>query len=272
MEHLLSAWPDIIQQLKNARHILLLTDYDGTLTNITQRPEEANLPDEIRILLRDLSLQNHLTVGVISGRELTNLQNKVRVNDIIYAGNHGLEIAGPGVNFSNHQAEEMKPQLYTIQQILTEALGKIKGVLIENKGLSLSIHYRMVEQNDVKRIADTIDNTIKNIDASGKIKVSVGKKVYEIKPDVDWNKGKAIKLIMGKYGRDGIKNVILPIYLGDDTTDEDGFNIIDNYQYGISVFVGEAKHNSTARYYLKSPAEVAVFLNMLLEQARRGFK
>jgi trehalose-phosphatase len=77
---------------------------------------------------------------------------------------------------------------------------------------------------------------------------------------------------MKRYGKGGRESGLLPIYLGDDLTDEDGFRVIENYGSGISVFVGEKGQDSTARYFLKSPAEVAVFLGMLLEQARRGFR
>ena len=272
MEHLLAAWPHIAHKIKDANHVLLLSDYDGTLTPIVEHPEQANLSPEMKQLIQDLACQRHFTVGIISGRALADLQNKVGISGIIYAGNHGFEIVGPGVNFVNPLAEEMRPLLRIIQQVLTVTLGGIKGIFIENKGLTLSVHYRKVEKNEEKHVARLLDNTMGNMEDMGKIKISNGKKVYEIKPDVKWDKGKAIKLLMKKYGKGGRHSSLLPIYLGDDTTDEDGFNVINKYQQGISVFVGEEKQNSVAQYYLKSPAEVATYLSMLLKQVRRGLK
>lgn len=271
LEHLFSVWPDIIHQLKNSRHVLFLTDYDGTLTDIVERPEDAHLSDEMRNLLQGLSHQSHFTVGVISGRGLKDIRNKVQIKNIIYAGNHGFEITGPGIDFINPGAEEMKSLLCIIQQTLTETLGKIKGIIIENKGLTLAIHYRMVEQNNIKIIDDTINNIIKKIGSSGKIKMNIGKKVYEIKPDVDWDKGQAIRLLMQKYDNGDQNNVLFPVYLGDDSTDEDAFIEINKYPHGISVSVSKEGQNSAAKYYLRSPSEVAVFLKLLLEQAQRGF-
>ena len=109
-------------------------------------------------------------------------------------------------------------------------------------------------------------------EAAGQAKITSGKKVYEVRPAVTWDKGKAIKLLMKKYGKGGRKSGLLPMYFGDDLTDEDGFRVIESYGIGISVFVGEESQHSTARYFLKSPAEVATFLGMLLEQARKGFR
>jgi trehalose 6-phosphate phosphatase len=99
-----------------------------------------------------------------------------------------------------------------------------------------------------------------------------GKKVYEVRPGVDWNKGKAIRLLMKKYGRGGYQSGLMPIFLGDDLTDEDGFQVIEKYGNGLSIFVGEANKDTSARYYLRSPMEVEVFLSRLLESTSQGFK
>ncbi len=272
MEHLLSVWTEVVPQLRDAGHILLLTDYDGTLTPIVERPELANLSEETRQLLKNLTRQHLFTVGIISGRALLDLRNKVGISGIIYAGNHGMEIDGPGVNFINPLADEMKPFLRVMHQVLSRTLGKIKGVLIENKGLTLSVHYRMVEEDEVKNVKNLLTDAMGGVAASGRVKITDGKKVYEIRPAIAWDKGKAIKLLMKKYGKGGRESRLFPVFLGDDLTDEDGFRIIEKYESGISVLVGEAKQNSAARYFLSSTEEVTQFLNMLLQQAQRGFK
>jgi len=272
LEHLLSVWPKVAQQLRDARHILLLTDYDGTLTPIVERPELANLSEEARRLLRTLARHHRFTLGVISGRALADLKDKVGISGIIYAGNHGLEIEGPGISFVNPMAEELRPILRIMHYVLSRALGTIKGVLVENKGLSLSIHYRLAEKRRAREIEGIVKQVVGGAEATGQAKITSGKKVYEVRPAVTWDKGKAIKLLMKKYGKGGRKSGLLPMYLGDDLTDEDGFRVIEAYGIGISVFVGEQNQQSTARYFLKSPAEVATFMGTLLEQARKGFR
>jgi len=272
LEHLLSAWREVIKQFRSARYILLLLDYDGTLTPIVEKPELANLPEETRQLLRALGRERPFTVGVISGRALTDLKDKVRIGGIIYAGNHGLEIEGPGISFVNPLAEEFRPILRLIHYVLTRALGAIKGVLVEDKGLTLSVHYRQVAADKSTEVKSIFDRIAQGAATLGKIRITSGKKVYEIRPAVAWDKGKAVKMLMKKYGKGGRKSRLLPIYIGDDVTDEDGFKVIENYGSGISVFVGERDHRSSARYFLESPTEVARFLSILLEQARRDFR
>jgi len=266
LEHLLSAWSEVAKQLRSARHILLLLDYDGTLTLIAERPELASLSAGTRQLLQALAQQRRLTLAIISGRALPDLRQKVGVSDIIYAGNHGLEIEGPGISFVNPVAEESKPLLRRMHYELSQALGAIKGVLVEDKGLTLSVHYRQVAADRSTEVRSIFERIAGDAERLGKIGITSGKKVYEVRPAVAWDKGKVVKMLMGKYG--GRKSGTLPIYLGDDLTDEDGFKVIENYEGGISVFVGEKDSQTSARYFLGSPDEVARFLGLLLEEAR----
>jgi trehalose 6-phosphate phosphatase len=272
LEHLLSVWPKIAKQLRDARRVLLLTDYDGTITPIVERPELANLTESTRLMLEALARRYDFTVGVISGRALIDLKDKVGISGIIYAGNHGLEIEGPGISFVNPVAEELKPVLRIMYYVLSQSLGAIKGVFVENKGLSLSIHYRLAREHRANEVKGIVKKVVGSAEAVGQAKITSGKKVYEVRPAVTWDKGKAVKLLMRRYGKGGRKSGLLPIYLGDDLTDENGFRVIENYGSGLSVFVGEEGQQSTARYFLKSPLEVATFLDMLLEQARKGFR
>lgn len=264
MQHLFSAWHDISNRLGTAKRILLLSDYDGTLTPIVARPELAVLPEETRKLLEQLKHQHRIKIGVISGRALVDLREKVGIRGIIYAGNHGLEIEGPSVNFIHPLAEEIRPLLRIIDGILTQALGTVRGVLVEHKGLTLSVHYRMVEKRKVETVRGTFNKIMVAPRSLGKIKTTSGKKVLEVRPAINWHKGKAIQLIMKRYAKGGNRSKVLPIYLGDDLTDEDAFEFLER-SGGISIFVGEENSPTCARYYLKSPSEVAGFLKTLLE-------
>jgi trehalose 6-phosphate phosphatase len=270
LEHLLSAWPEIVNKFKEARHILLLSDFDGTLAPIAPKPEMANLPEETRSMLKDLAHQRPFTLGIISGRELTDLKNKVGITGIIYAGNHGLEIEGPGIAFVNPIAEELKPVLHIMHRVLSEALRAIKGVFVENKGLSLSVHYRLAEENQAVEVERIVKQVAGGAEAAGQAKITSGKKVYEVRPAVKWDKGKAINLLISRYGESGRRSGLLAAYFGDDVTDNDGFRVIEDYGNGISVFVGEETGQSNARFFLKSPAEVTDFLGMLYQQYQKG--
>lgn len=271
MENLLSAWQAVREQFKKSSHIMLLFDYDGTLTPIVERPEMAELDENVRGNIQRLAHQRHITVGIISGRALPDLKSRVAVEGIIYAGNHGLEIEGPGLQFVNPIADELRPALRLLYKVLDRTLGGIRGVFVEDKGLSLSIHYRMVEDNQVQEVGNIFHRIVAGAQAVGKIRVTLGKKVYEVRPAAPWDKGKAINLLIRRYGKGTFHSGLLPSYLGDDLTDEDGFKVVDEYQ-GISVLVGEPVTKTAARYTLDSPEEVGVFLGTLSGEAKRGFR
>jgi len=262
MQYLFDTWESLARRLKSADHVLLISDYDGTLTPIVDKPELAILSQETRKLLRRLAKNRRYTVGIVSGRALPDLKSKIGIDGIIYAGNHGLEIEGFGSSFLEPLAEELRPFLHMLNQALSVTLRGIKGVFVENKGLSLSVHYRMVQDVEEEKVADTFKRITDPLHVMGKIRITRGKKVYEIRPPVDWDKGKAIAWLMAKLRDSSRKGRILPIYLGDDLTDEDGFKMI-NKKNGISIFIGAESNPSAAQYFLKSPEEVAKFLNML---------
>jgi trehalose-phosphatase len=252
MQYLFDVWDSVNRRLKSVDHILFLSDYDGTLTPIVDKPESANLHQETRKLLRTLAKSRRYTVGIVSGRALADLKSKVDLEGIIYAGNHGLEIEGFGSSFLEPIAEEMRPFLQMLNQALSATLRGIKGAFVEDKGLTVSVHYRLVDDTEERRVKDTFRKVTDSLHVTGKIRITQGKKVYEIRPPVDWDKGKAIAWLMAKCREVRGRGGALPIYLGDDLTDEDGFKAIERNN-GISIFVGEGSLQSVARYFLKSP-------------------
>lgn len=259
MKYLLSCWDVVATRVKEAKHTLLLIDYDGTLTPIVERPELANLSPETRACLQKLAKNPHLTLGVISGRTMEDLRERVGINDIIYAGNHGLELGGPNINFVHPTAKETEPSLYSLCQDIRQAIADIKGARIDNKGLTLSLHYRLVDESQVEELTKIFYRVTAPLSTSGKVRITEGKKVYEVRPAVDWDKGRAIELIAQKLGR---KNKPLMLFLGDDVTDYDGFRMV-NEKGGISIYVGEETTESGAQYFLHSPSEVHLFLKTL---------
>ena len=258
MRHLLSYWSVVAIRVREAKNVLLLIDYDGTLTPIVEKPELAILSSETKSILQWLAENPRLTLGIISGRTMEDLRERVGINGIIYAGNHGLEIEGSGISFVNSTAKRIEPLLHSLYQELSNALANIKGAIIEDKGLTLSLHYRLVDEVHLAELNKTFYRVTAPLSTSDKIRITKGKKVYEVRPAVDWNKGKAIALIVQK-AREGKP---LTIFLGDDVTDYDGFRLV-NKNAGVSIYVGEETTEPVAQYFLYSPEEVHQFLGML---------
>ena len=270
MKDLLFCWNEIAVRIKEAEHILLLIDYDGTLTPIVEKPELANLSPQVKKCLQELAENPHITLGIISGRAMGDLRERVDINGIIYAGNHGLEIKGPDITYVNPLAKKAEPLLHSLCQNISGKLADIKGAIIEDKGLTLSLHYRLVDEAQMGELNRIFCEITRPFAASGRIKVGEGKKVYEVKPPVDWDKGKAINLIAQKMSlrvkRGNPKGEAEPlmIFLGDDVTDYDGFRFVDD-SGGISIYVGERGTEPIAQYLLYSPKETYQFLSMLLK-------
>jgi len=261
MKYFLPCWDVVAVRIREAEHILLLIDYDGTLTPIVQRPELAHLSPEVKECLQRLSSSPRLTLGIISGRTLGDLQKMVDISGIIYVGNHGLEIEGTGVSFVNPAARQAAPLLHSLWQDISKAITNIKGARIDDKGLTLSLHYRLVDEAQLDELSYIFNEIVKAPLASGQIKITPSKKSYDIRPAVVWDKGKAIEFIAQKVTGE-VKPLML--FLGDDITDYDGFRIVDK-NGGISIFVGAPSSKAPAQYFLHSPRDVYQFLEILGE-------
>ena len=262
MQHLFQTWESFASAIRASAHVLLLSDYDGTLTPIAGRPQDALLPDDVRTSLRALAERPAFSVGIISGRSLREVRAMVGVEGIYYAGNHGLEIEGPGLSFVHPAAEAARPLIRELASQLTARLGEIQGVVIEDKGLTLSLHYRLVSADGEHVVVETFRRVTSPLLDSGKIRVTTGKKVLEVRPPIDWDKGKALETI--RIELEGLSGPgrLLTIYLGDDLTDEDAFKAIRRTG-GWEVFVGKENEASNADYFLSSTLEVAAFLTEL---------
>lgn len=246
-----------IKEVIRDKNVAFFLDYDGTLTPIVAKPELAVLDQDTRTCLQQLSQQYF--VAVISGRALNDVRNLVAINTIYYAGNHGLEVAGPHSYQIKH---ELKPDfinlLNTVYQELVTKLHNIKNVIIENKLYSLSIHYRLVESHYIKQIEKTIDAIISQ---HPKLIKRHGKKVFEIRPRLAWNKGKVIFYLMQQLHMS--LDTIMPIYIGDDVTDEDAFRALKNK--GISILVARHFRETAADYNLIDTQEVKTFLQAFIQ-------
>ena len=233
--------------------MLLGLDFDGTLAPIVDEPGRAQLPPHTERVLHALVQHERLTVALISGRQRSDLQERVGIAHIVYAGNHGFEISGDGFLFIEPHAAASSRQLTQIAATLTKQLQPIPGTLVEDKGLTVSVHYRQVAAKDraeVRRLVQAaVDSTTEAF------QMTLGNKVYEIRPRVRWNKAMALAWIKEKLGQTDA----LTIYLGDDATDEDVFISLAD---GITIKIGDST-DTAARYLMEGPAEVHRFLEWL---------
>ena len=264
MQHLFGSWAPFSAEIRAASRVLLLSDYDGTLTPIVSRPDKAILLPEVREKLRALAAKPAFSVGIISGRSLSEVKSLVAVEGIYYAGNHGFEIEGPGIKFVHPAAKAAQPAIQDLLRQLSAELANIKGAFVEDKGVSLSVHYRLVGKSDEETVAQLFHRVTSPWLRDDKIMVTSGKKGWEVRPPADWHKGKAVETIMKEMESLLGGGQMLTIYLGDDTTDEDAFRVIHR-RLGWSIFVGPGDSSSSAGFFLNSTSEVETFLSRLLE-------
>lgn len=252
MRYLFDIWNGLEPKLHN-KDILLLLDYDGTLAPIAPTPDKAVLPKKVKELLRGLVKFKGIKIGIVSGRALKNIKKMVGVEGIIYVGNHGLEIDGPKIKFESPVSPRYRTILDNIKDDLNAKLSGIKGAFVEDKGLSLSVHYRLVNEKFIQ-LAKTIIHEIAIIYlVRNKIRIKHGKKVIEIRPPVAWDKGKVALWLLGREMFSLKEKEVLPIYIGDDISDEDAFKALK--KTGMTIFIGKPKE-SFAQYYLKDTEEV----------------
>ncbi len=256
MRYLFNDWGRVSFKIRNSPHVFLFFDYDGTLTPIVSRPDEAVFPPAVKKLIRRLNKDPKFTVVIISGRSLKNIKRIVGLEGIIYAGNHGLELEGKGIkSFKLPSIDAIKGVIKRLAVHLRRELEGIKGAYIEDKGVTLSVHYRLAGPRDKALIDKKFKEAVWPYVSSGKVRISSGKKVLEVRPNLDWDKGKAVSWLIRRR-----ENTFI-VYFGDDVTDLDAFRVIKGK--GISIFVGRPKKGINADYFVKGPKDVKRFIARL---------
>ena len=248
-----------VNELMEEKIPVLFFDYDGTLTPIVKHPEDAVIDQDMKNVLQRCAAR--FPVAIISGRDMDDLKSKVGLDNLIYAGSHGFRISGPDKLYKEHEkTEEILPKLDTIQVKLGNELMDIdKNVRIDRKRYAIAVHYRNVQEEHVDAVLEKVDQVIRS---NRGFKPGKGKKVVEIKPDLDWHKGKAVQWILEKLNMTD-REKYLPVYIGDDVTDEDAFSSLK--EKGIGILVGAHGEPSDAKYRLKNVYQVRIFLEKLLD-------
>ncbi|MGH4002368.1 MAG: trehalose-phosphatase [Pseudonocardiaceae bacterium] len=249
----------------DGRRPAVFLDYDGTLTPIVNRPEDAVISDSMRDAVRELA--RRATVCVVSGRDRPVVAQWMGIDGLVVAGSHGFDIGDHGAGTVGLDvAIGFEALLTTVTDRLRSELTQVRGAAIESKRFSVAVHYRLVDapaQLFVKTAVDTLLG-----DYADQLKVTPGKMVYEIQPKVDWDKGKAVQYLRQALHVDGGQFVSL--YLGDDITDEDAFRALKGpVRPGIGVVVADsgdpeqALRTTAADFMLESTGEVQQFLDTL---------
>src|SRR5215510_4949793 len=241
---------------RSGDRLAVFLDYDGTLTPIVSHPEAAWLSDSMRQTLRSLAVR--VPVAILSGRDLDDVRGRVHVDGIVYAGSLGFDIAGAG-GLHRELGAPYLPVLDAAEAQLREALDEIPGAQLERKHFSVAAHYRNVNENDVSRVVLAVEavaathRELRRID---------GKKVYELLPDIDWNKGKAVLWLLETLELE--RGKAFPIFIGDDRSDEDAFSALE--KRGVAILVSEHPQATAANYCLNNPEEVERFLQKIIDR------
>ena len=204
-------------------------------------------------------LKDSIPLAIVSGRGIDDVRSRVGIEDIIYAGNHGSEIWSGGQTLVSQQSSTDRMALAELLRRLGSALAHIPGVLIEDKGVTASIHYRTVSIKNLADFSDLFNRIARDYEKT--FRITSGKKVVEIRPLNAWNKGDAVSWILEQLG--GGRT---PVYIGDDVTDEDAFRALKG-RGGVSVSVGGSIH---ADYYLRRQDEVEPFLESMASLVGAG--
>jgi trehalose-phosphatase len=245
---------EIAATVRNAKGVFLLLDFDGTLSPIVTDPDAAQLPAKTRNILRKLSGLPSVSTIVISGRALSDVTARVGL-DLIYAGNHGLEVSGRGLEFQHPRAAALRPVLKRICTRLVSAARDIGGAAVENKGLTASVHFRQVAARDRATLGESVRAALGPHGADFIVRRE--KEILSIRPRVRWHKGSAARWIRRRLRQ----QASIPICIGDDVTDEDLFTAFPDV---ISIHVGSSGPTG-ARFSLRNTTEVQTLLLWLFE-------
>ncbi|WP_245593410.1 trehalose-phosphatase [Azospirillum halopraeferens] len=251
----LDRFADFTAALGGRRPAVFL-DYDGTLTPIVDRPDLAILDPATRAAVARLA--ELCPVAVVSGRDLDDVRRLMDLDGLVYAGSHGFDIRGPSLR--TRIGLEYVPALDSAHAALNRRLGDVDGALVERKRFAIAIHTRRVAADAKPRVAEAVRAVAGE---HPDLRVTGGKEIHELRPNLPWDKGRAVLALLDALELSG--DGVLPLYLGDDETDEDAFRALADRGpgRGAGVRVMETPAPTAAAWRLHDPAEVRLFLERL---------
>ncbi len=253
---------EISRKIKSSEKILLGMDHDGTLAEIITTMQEARMTEQMKNVVHSLCKNPKIHIAIVSGRKISNLKDvvKIEIKNIFYVGNHGFEIEGYGKDYTFEDKSILK-KIKKIAQDIEKPFKDIDGFDIEKKGCTTSFHFRKVKPGDQDFVRNEILRALKKYKD---IRIVEGKKLFNIRPDVNINKGIAVNIIGNHFYKNDWRKHITVIYIGDDNSDEDAFKILEDKDIGIVVNKSPPE-DTNAKYYLKSVKEVEDFLKLVNE-------
>ncbi|XP_008787005.1 probable trehalose-phosphate phosphatase F [Phoenix dactylifera] len=262
------------------KKIALFLDYDGTLSPIVDNPDHAYMPTAMRTAVKNVA--KYFPTAIISGRSRDKVYEFIGLTELHYAGSHGMDIIGPvreSKSIDDHPncirstdkqgkevnlfqpASEFLPMINEVFRSLVENVKDIRGAKVENNKFCVSVHYRLVDEKSWPAVAHCVRDVLKDYP---RLRLTHGRKVLEVRPVIDWDKGKAVEFLLESLGVSNCDDV-LPIYIGDDRTDEDAFKVLRERNRGYGILVSSVPKESKAFYSLRDPSEVMEFLNALVK-------
>lgn len=247
-------WDELVA-LRERKPLAVFLDFDGTLAPIVDNPEQAGMSEATRAAVEQLA-ERH-PVAIVSGRDRADVEGRVRLPRLIYAGNHGFDIAAGETHKTQPDAEAAIPAVDRARLSLEQQLSHLPGVIVERKRLSVGIHYRQVGD---PQIVEQVKQVVEQVAKDGALRKRAGKKVFELEPDVEWDKGRALNWLIEALPTLREKGAFI-VYVGDDETDEDAFARLDGR--GIGIRVGAPVCDSLADYAVRDQDEVTSILRLL---------
>lgn len=261
MKHLLDIsheWQDRVRKYS----LMLFLDYDGTLTPIVEFPDKAKLSARMKQMLEVLLTMNEVKLAIVSGRSLEQVKSFVGIPEAVYVGNHGLEVEGPDIKYIHPGAVSGAALIGDIAGRLKSAFKESPGIIIEDKTYTLSVHYRLAKEENLEQNWTRLLKIIFPHLEQSQILLTQGKKVWEIRPAVEWNKAGAMLWLSNKFSASIPKRSFLSIYIGDDKADEACFAIMGLDGFGVRI-TGDPLEPTDAEYYLRNTDELYEFLKIV---------
>jgi trehalose-phosphatase len=243
--------------------MLVASDFDGTLSQLVDHPGEAVLlPEAPAVLAKLAAMQPQVKLAFLSGRSLADLASRLGpvADSAILAGNHGLELLGAHLDWIHRSAFTARPHLKGLMELLSLSIGELAGVELEDKGASFTLHYRRMETIDFPKLRAIVEA----LALPDQVRMHEGKKVFEFRPQVEWNKGYAIRRIVRRINL----SCDAVVFLGDDATDEDVFRELGPNAF--TIHVGSATAPSCAWLNAHDPADAILFLDTLASILRNS--